>query len=81
MGRHRVAVSRAALRRLQVAQAGCEKVSLLRRKVQLDVDVDGCGQGKEVILDYASRSVGPDLRQVDDLECKFTGLGLECVGD
>ena len=42
--------------------------------MQLDVNVDGCGHGKEVVvLDGASRFVGPDLRQVDGLKCKFTG--------
>ena len=50
--------------------------------MQLDVNVDGCGHGKEVVvLDGAIHFVGPDLHQVDDLKCKFTGLGMECVGD
>ena len=50
--------------------------------MQLDVDVDGYGQGQElVVLDDARRFVGPDLRHVDDLECKFTSLGWACVGD
>ena len=50
--------------------------------MQLDVNVDGCGHCKEVVvLDGANRFVGPDLRQVDDLKWKFTGLGRECVGD
>ena len=43
-----------ALRRLQVAQVGCEGTFVAAEKVQLDVDVDGCDQAKEVvILDYA----------------------------
>ena len=50
--------------------------------MQLDLDVDGCGHGQEVaVLNDASHVVGPDLRQVDDLKCKFTGLGQECESD
>ena len=62
-----------ALRRLYVAP-GKLPVPLRWSAVQLDVNVDGCRHGKEVVvLDGASRFVGPDLRQVDDLKCKFTG--------
>ena len=62
-----------ALRRLYVAR-GKLPVPLRWSAVQLDVHVDGCGHGKEVVvLDGAIRFVGPDLRQVDDLKCKFTG--------
>ena len=55
---------------------------MLRSKVRLDVDVDTCGHGKEVVvLEDARPFVGPDLRQVDDSTCKFTGWSRECVGD
>ena len=67
---------------------GCKKpsqaarVPLLRRKVQLDVHVEGCGQGKEVVkINYAGTSVGPDMRQVEDLERKSTGVTWEGTGD
>ena len=74
LGRHQVAdAKKVALRRLYVAR-GKLPVPLRWSAVQLDVNVDGCGHGKEVVvLDGASRFVGPDLRQVDDLKCKFTG--------
>ena len=52
------------------------------RAAWLDADVDGSGQSKEFVkLDYARGSVGPNLRLVDDLECKFIGVSWECVGD
>ena len=50
--------------------------------MQLDVDVDGCGHGKEIVaLDGASSFRGTRSASVDDLKCKFTGLVWECVSD
>ena len=50
--------------------------------MQLDVHVDGSGQSKEVVRVYSARSsVGPDMRQGEDLECKVTGVSWEGIGD
>ena len=48
--------------------------------MQLDVRVDG--QGKDVArVDYARISVGPDMRQVEDLKCELTSVDWEGIGD
>ena len=50
--------------------------------MQLDAHVDGSSQGDEVVrANNIKFSVGPDMRQVEDLECKFTGLSWESKGD
>ena len=50
--------------------------------MQLDVHVDGSGQGKEVVsVDYARASGGPDMRQVNDLKCDLTCVNWEHTSD
>ena len=44
--------------------------------MQLDVHVDGSSQGKVVV-----RASGPTMRQVEDSECKFTGVSWEGTSD
>ena len=40
--------------------------------MQLDVHVDGSGQENDVVeVDDARTSVGPDMRQVEDLESRI----------
>ena len=51
--------------------------------MQLDVHVDGSGQGKEVVrIQNGGISVGQDMHQVEDLKCELTSVsGWEGVGD
>ena len=50
--------------------------------MQLDVHVDGSSQGKEVVRAKSVRfSVGPDMRQAEELEREFTGVSGEGIGD
>ena len=66
---------RAALLWLRVVEVDCGG-PLSRGVAQLDVDVDGCDHGDEVCVgDAFCDCVGPALCSVDDLKCKFKGLG------
>ena len=42
----------------------------------------GSGQGKEVVsVDHPRISVGPDMRQVEDLKCEFSRVNRDGRGD
>ena len=50
--------------------------------MQLDVHVDGSSLGNDVVRVNSARiSIGPDMRRVEDLKCKFTGVSWRGIGD
>ena len=50
--------------------------------MQLDVHVDVSGQGKEVVrANSLGISVGPDMRQVEDLKRELASVSWEGISD